>query len=172
MKDGLFGDDHIISEQHREGLIADEVAGDEHRVTEPERLLLTDEMNVGDLRDGLDDVEQIIFAALLEFHFEFDGAVEVILNRALVATGDDDDVLDARRRRLLDNVLDRRLVDNREHFFGLSFGGGQKTSAETGGGDNGFAQFHIATSSFYILCEIANEQLNLFVAGDSIIILL
>ena len=41
-----------------------------------------------------------------------------------------------------DAVLNDGLVDEREHFLGLGFGGGQEARAEAGGGENGFADFH------------------------------
>ena len=40
-------------------------------------------------------------------------------------------------------VLNDRLVDQRQHFLRLSFGGGQETRAQAGGGENGFANFHL-----------------------------
>jgi hypothetical protein len=33
-------------------------------------------------------------------------------------------------------------IDQREHFFGLGFGGGQEAGAEAGCGEYGFADFH------------------------------
>ena len=41
--------------------------------------------------------------------------------------------------RFLDAVLDDRLVDERQHFFRLRLGGGEKAGAETGGGKDGFS---------------------------------
>ena len=41
--------------------------------------------------------------------------------------------------RFFDAVLDDRLVDQRQHFLGLRLGGGQEAGAETGGGEDGFA---------------------------------
>ena len=50
----------------------------------------------------------------------------MIFDGVLAATGDDDDVLDARGNALFRDVLNLRLVDNRQHFLGLRFRGGQK----------------------------------------------
>jgi hypothetical protein len=52
--------------------------------------------------------------------------VEVILDRALAAAGDDDDVLDPRRDRLFHAVLDDGLVDQRQHLFGITLVAGKK----------------------------------------------
>ena len=40
------------------------------------------------------------------------------------------------RDRLLDDVLDRRLVDDRQHLLRLAFVAGQEARAEPGGGDD------------------------------------
>ena len=55
----------------------------------------------------------------LQLQLQLNGAVKVILNGPLVAPCDHDDILDAGINRLLDNILDRRLVHNRQHFLGL-----------------------------------------------------
>ena len=70
---------------------------------------------------------------------ELDRDVEMILDRVLAAAGDEDDVVDARRDRFLDAVLDDRLVDERQHFFRLRLGRRQEAGAEPGGGKDGFA---------------------------------
>ena len=45
----------------------------------------------------------------------------------------------AGRDRLLDAVLNDRLVDERQHFLGLRFGRREEAGAETGGREDGFA---------------------------------
>ena len=62
---------------------------------------------------------------------QFVRIVEVILDRSLAATGNEDEVFDSGRARLLDGILDQRLVDDREHFFGHGFGGREKSSAQS-----------------------------------------
>ena len=78
-------------------------------------------------------------AARLEERLELDRDVEVILDGVLAAAGDEDDVVDAGRDRLLDAVLDDRLVDERQHFLRLRLGGGQEAGAEAGGGKDGLS---------------------------------
>ena len=88
----------------------------------------------GDLADF---VGEVLLAAALEKRLELLRHVEVILDGVLAAAGDEDDVGDAGGDRLLDAVLDGRLVDERQHFLGLRLGGGEKTGAEAGGGEDG-----------------------------------
>ena len=49
--------------------------------------------------------------------------------------------------RLLDDVLDARLVDQREHLLRRRLGGGQEPGAEPGGGDDCLADTHRMDSS-------------------------
>ena len=62
---------------------------------------------------------------------ELELLVEVVLDDALVATGDEDEVLDPGFARLVDRVLDQRPVDDRQHFLGHGLGGRQEAGAET-----------------------------------------
>ena len=66
-------------------------------------------------------------------------AVEVVLERALVAAGDHEDVVEAGGDGLLDDVLDGRLVDDRQHLLGSGLGGGQEPGAEAGCRDDSLA---------------------------------
>src|SRR5262245_37099816 len=63
----------------------------------------------------------------------------MIFNRVLATAGDEDDVVHARGNRFLDAVLDDRLVDERQHFLGLRFGGWEKSGAEAGGREDSLA---------------------------------
>ena len=60
-------------------------------------------------------------------------AVEMVDDRALAAAGDHDDLLDSARDRLLNAVLDRRLVDERQHLFWLRLGDREEARAKTRG---------------------------------------
>ena len=77
-------------------------------------------------------LEQRLLVAQRELGLELVGLVEVILDRALVAAGDEDHVGDAGRRRLLDRVLDQRLVDDRQHLLRARLGDRQEAAAEAG----------------------------------------
>ena len=68
----------------------------------------------------------------------------MVLDHALVAPGDENEMLDAGLARLVDHVLDQRPVDHRQHLLRHRLGGGQKAGAEAGDGKNGFAnRFHV-----------------------------
>jgi hypothetical protein len=73
---------------------------------------------------------------------ELEGEVEVVLDRALLAGGDDDHLFDAGRDGLLDRVLDDRLVDQGQHLLGLRLGRRQETGAPSGGGEDGLSNAH------------------------------
>ncbi len=90
--------EHVVAEVHDEVVVAEEVAGDEHAVGEAARCVLLD---VGDLHAELRTVA--------------DRGLDLV---AGVAHGDHDrDVLDARRRELLDAVEDDGLVGDRDELL-------------------------------------------------------
>ena len=66
-------------------------------------------------------------------------AVEVVLQRALVAAGDHEDVGEPGGDGFLDHILDRRLVDDREHLLGRGLGRGQEAGAQAGCRDDSLA---------------------------------
>ena len=56
----------------------------------------------------------------------------MVLDDALVAAGDEDEMLDPGLSRLLDDMLENGAVDHRQHLLRHRLGGGQETGAETG----------------------------------------
>ena len=74
----------------------------------------------------------LLLAAPAQRVVEFVGDVEMVLDDALVAPGDEDELLDARRARLVDDVLQDRPVDDRQHLLGHRLGRRQKSRAEAG----------------------------------------
>src|SRR5690606_17657165 len=132
-------DHDVVAEQHDERVVADVAAGLGDGVAEPERLALADVVDLGEVGEAADLLELGLLALVGELLLELDAAVEVVLEAALVAPGDDEDVVDAGPHRLLHDVLDGRLVDDRQHLLGLRLGGGQEAGAETGSGDDGLA---------------------------------
>src|SRR5258708_3546100 len=67
----------------------------------------------------------------------------MVLDHALVAASDEDEVLDAGLPRFIDHVLDQRTIDHRQHFLRHRLRGGQEGRAEGGDGQYGFSNgFH------------------------------
>ena len=97
------------------------------------------------------DLQQVGLPALLEHFLEFVADVEVIFDGLLAAAGDDDDLVAARGQGLFDAVLNDGLVDQRQHFFGLGFGGGQKTRAQAGGGKTALRTFMVMRRSILVV---------------------
>ena len=102
-------------------------------MAEAERRLLTREARraLGQ-HVGRQGVDLLLLAALSERVVEFVGDVEMVLDDALVAPGDEDELFDARRPRFVDDVLQDRPVDDRQHLLGDRFGRGQEARAEAG----------------------------------------
>ena len=62
---------------------------------------------------------------------------------------------------LLDDVLDRRLVDDRQHLLGSGLGGREEPGAEAGGGDDSLADPRVRLSHApnHIRCLWAESEL-------------
>ena len=97
-----LADAHVVGQDHRERLVADQVLRHQHGVTEPELLLLADVGQLGEVGDRPHLAELLDLALLLEQMLELVVEVEVVLDRALVGRGDDDDLLDTRGDGLFD----------------------------------------------------------------------
>ena len=137
-----IGIEQIVGENHGKGFVLNEPFCAEHGMAKPECFSLTHikTLDVVGL-DGTQCIEYGFFVAHCKFCFELIGFVKVIFNGALVAAGDEDHFGDAGSDRFFDRVLDQRLVDDGQHFFRACFGGGQKTRAQSGNGENGFTDF-------------------------------
>ena len=134
-----------VRQQQRERFVADQFARAPHRVAETERLLLAGEAGCARRRQIMpQQVERLLLLPLKQRHFQLDLAVEMILDDALVAPGDEDEMFDAGLAGFIDNVLDQRPVDHRQHFLRHGLGRRQEAGAEPGDGENGFAdRFHV-----------------------------
>ena len=129
-----------VGQQHGERLVADEVARAPHGMAEAERNLLAREARRPRRRPvGDQGVVFLHLAALLQRVFEFVGDVEMIFDHRLVAARDEDEMLDARFARLVDDVLEHGPIDDRQHLLRDRLGGRQKTRAEPGDGKDSLA---------------------------------
>ena len=133
---------HVIGEEHGERLVADEFAGHEHGVSQTQRLFLADIGDMHHVGNGPHNGQQLRLLAGFEHVFEFITDIEMVFDGLLAASGDDDDLVAAGGHGFFDAILNDGLVHQGEHFLGLGFGGGQEASAEAGGGEYGFADFH------------------------------
>ena len=130
----------MSGQQHRERLGADELARAPDRVAEAQRRLLAGEAGrAGGGQVGHQGGIFGLLAAPLEGILEFVGIIEMILDDALVAAGDEDEMLDPRLARLVDDILEDRPVDDGQHLLRDRLGRRQKSRPEASDGQNGFA---------------------------------
>ena len=102
-------------------------------MTKPQRLLLPREDGIACPKGGFARLLEFArLAALLQGGLELVGRIEMILQRTLVAAGDENELLDAGCQAFLDRILDERPVDDREHLLRHGLGGGQKAGTQTG----------------------------------------
>ena len=63
----------------------------------------------------------------------------MVLDDALVAAGDEDEMLDAGFARFVHDVLDHRPVDDRQHLLRHGLGGRQEAGPEASNREDGLA---------------------------------
>ena len=139
--------DHVVPEKHAEPFGAHRVPRGKHGVPEPERLLLAHADQTHRVADPPHLFEQLLLPLALQLVLQLVCAVEVVLDGALPAPVDQHHLLRSRRKRLLDDELDGRRVDDRQHLLGDRLGGGQEPGAQAGGRDHDLAQGMIHRTS-------------------------
>ncbi len=132
-KTGDLAADQVVREVHEERLRADRRLRAQHRVTQAERRRLAD-VDARGVRGqhAAQLVEQVALALLLEHGLQLLVGIEVILDRALGGAGDEHQAPRAGGKRLLDRVLDERLVDHRQHLLRARLGRRQEARAAPG----------------------------------------
>src|SRR5690348_15817262 len=115
---------------------------------EPERLGLADVDAVDSgRRRRLHLLEQRLLVAQQKLGFELIRLVEMILDRPLVAPGDEDHVGDAGGGSILHRILNQRLVDDRQHFLRARLRHREEPGAEPGYRKNGLRDpLHVVAS--------------------------
>jgi hypothetical protein len=93
--------------------MANSISGHEHGVAEAELLFLTNRYEVHHIGNGTHGPEVLDVTALLKNCLKVSRDIEVIFDRALMFTGDENDSLNPRGNRLFDGVLDCRTVNDR-----------------------------------------------------------
>ena len=102
-------------------------------MAEAERLLLTREAGRAGFRQQAVQQRQLcILVALAQRMLKLELNVEVILDHVLAAAGDEHEMLDPGFHRLIDDVLDHRLVDDGEHFLRHRLGRRQEPRPQSG----------------------------------------
>ncbi len=130
--------DEVIAEQHRERLVPHVLRRAQHGVAEPP----------GDRPGGRSAwwrgrstrAPGELVPVLLRGQrlLELVVPVEVIFDGALAPARDKQDIVEARSDGLLHDILNRRLVDDRQHFLGRRFCRWQEPRSQPGGGHHGF----------------------------------
>ena len=133
----VAGVDQVVAEQHRERLVADERRRLQHGVAEPLGLALPDEVHLRDVGGRVHRGQPVGVALLLQRRLELGVPVEEVLDGGLVAAGDHQHLGQARPGGLLDDVLQRRAVDDRQQLLGHGLGGREEAGAHPGDGDDG-----------------------------------
>src|ERR1700733_3567112 len=82
-------------------------------------------------------IEQFLFALRLQHGLELRIAVEVILDGALGAAGDEDQGVRSGGKRFVDRILNERLVDDGEYLLRARLGDGKESRAAAGDGEYG-----------------------------------
>ncbi len=129
--------DEVVSEEHGERLVADVLLGPEHGVAQALRVALADEVDVGERAGFHHAGEFAVVALLLQRVLELGDAVEMIGEGVLVPPDDDEDVVDSGSDGFFHDVLDRGLVDHREHLLRHGLGRRKEAGAEARRGDHG-----------------------------------
>ena len=122
---------------HKKRLVTDCGFRTEHGVSKAQGLTLPDVDASNPLRnDALNGLEQLLLAGNLKGSLELRVCIEVIGDRALRRSRDEDQLCRPGRDSLLDCVLNERLVDDRQHFFWTRLRCRKKTCAAPGDGKN------------------------------------
>ena len=84
-------------------------------------------------RDDIgDSAQQAGFPGIGQLGLQFEFRIEMIRNGVFLTAGYENQGVDTGLQRLFHSVLDQRLIDDGQHFFGNGLGCRQKTRAETG----------------------------------------
>ena len=105
-------------------------------------LLLADKVHIGHIRHIPDGLGLLVLPVGQQAALQIGGIVKVVLNGGLAPVGDDQDLFHAGRNSLFHDILQNRLVHQRQHFLGDALGVGQQPGTQAGGGDDGFPDFH------------------------------
>ena len=133
---------HIVAIENGKGLVAHKFPGAANGVAQALGLFLPHIEDVGQLGDAHNLLQNPLLGRVAgKPPLQLGSAVKVVLQKPLAAVCDNENVLDARSRRLLYNILDSGLVHNGQHFLGHYLGGGKHPSAQSRRWNNSLAHF-------------------------------
>ena len=137
--DGRLAHHQVIGQQYGKRIIAHQLARTEHGMAQAQGAMLAyvNALHVIGL-NAAHQLEQLVLAGGFQFRFQFVGGIEMVLDGALGAAGDEDHLADAGFVGFFYRVLDQRLVYHRQHFLGAGLGGREESGAEAGDGEDGF----------------------------------
>src|SRR5437867_7557933 len=111
-------------------------------MTESERLFLTNRDDLSHLSNTSQHFDHFRLAAIGENLLQFGRVIEMILDAVLAPARHEDDFFDSRVHRLLNDVLNRRNVDDRQKLLGDSFSSREKACSEAGYRYDRFFELH------------------------------
>ena len=133
--------DHV-RQQKRKGLRSHEIARAPDGMAKAKRRLLAGEAGGARLRLKLVEQRELrLLAAFGQGVHQFDLDVEIIFDDAFVASGHENQVLDAGLPRLIHDILDDGAVHHSEHFLWDRFRGRQEPRSKAGDGEDCLADF-------------------------------
>ncbi len=105
--------DELVGNDDEERLVTDYRPGAQDRMADSQRLGLAHELEAHVLRKKPPQLgEQLVAVVKRKCALELVGLVEMILDGALAAVGDENELPDAGAYHLLDRIVDQRLVDD------------------------------------------------------------
>lgn len=140
--DGGLTHHQVIGQQYCKRVIAHQLARTEHGMAQAQGTMLTHvhALHVIGL-DAAHQMEQLVLAGGFQLRFQFVGGIEMVLDGALGAAGDEDHLADTGFVGFFYRVLDQRLVYHGQHFLGAGLGGWEEAGAEAGDGEDGFLDY-------------------------------
>ena len=127
---------NVVAQKNQEVLPCHGVGSRANSMAEALGLVLITEVDRHTASVG-DGIGIGVLAALAQQVLERAIGLEVVQQLGLTGRGNDDGIVDLLGVEcLLNDILDDRLVEHRQHLFGRALGARQKTRAKTGGGDD------------------------------------
>ena len=117
--------------------------GLENSVAKTLGVALTDVVDIREAAGLLHLFQLGVIALGTQRFFQAVNTVEVVLQRALVASGDHEDIVQPRIDNFFNHVLDGRLIDHRQHFLRNGLRSREETCTESRNGDNSLADFSL-----------------------------